>query len=135
MSKIFFGASIHISLPSLVRLLYAYCHDWGVREAAHECKLSPDTVIRWFSRSRSLCAKALDGLLIGGHGMVVEVPYQQPVQTYGEYKKTAVNALGHCSPCFPRSFFRPSLYTNSLVSSSLSYFLSFESWTRRQSER
>jgi hypothetical protein len=72
----FFGASIHISLPPLVRLLYAYCHDWGVREAAHECKLSPDTVIRWYSRFRSLCAKALDRLLIGGDGMVVEVPYQ-----------------------------------------------------------
>jgi hypothetical protein len=77
MSKTFFGASIHISLPSLVRLLYAYCHDWGVREAAHECRLSSDTVIRWYSRFRSLCAKALDGLLIGGDGMVVEVPYQQ----------------------------------------------------------
>jgi hypothetical protein len=43
------------------------------------------------------------------------------VQIYGEYKKTAVNALVHCSPYFPRAFFRPSPYTNSLVSSFLSY--------------
>jgi hypothetical protein len=77
MSKTFFGASIHTSLPSLVRLLYAYCHDWGVREGAHECKLSPDNVIRWCSRFRSLCANALDGLLIDLEGMVVEVTYQQ----------------------------------------------------------
>jgi hypothetical protein len=77
MSKTFFGASIYISLPSLVRHLYEYCHEWRVREAAHEWKLLLDTVIRWYSRFRSLCAKALDGLLIGGDGMVVEVPYQQ----------------------------------------------------------
>jgi hypothetical protein len=114
MSNTFFGASIHISLPSLVRHLYAYSHDWGVREAAHECKLSPDAVIRCYSRYRSLCAKALDGILIGGESINVVVPYQQTVQTYGEYRRRAANGLSQYSPCFPHAFFRSSPCTNSL---------------------
>jgi hypothetical protein len=111
MSNTFFGASIHISLSSLVRLLYADCYDWGpsVREAAHEYKVSPGTVIRWYSRFRSLCAKDLDGLLIGGEGIVVEVPYQairtRHTENAGEGQSMPVP---HYSPCFLRSFFRPS---------------------------
>jgi hypothetical protein len=40
--------------------------------------------------------------------------YQRSVQTYGDYRRRAFNALSHYSACFPPSFFRPSPHTNSL---------------------
>jgi hypothetical protein len=70
----------------------------GRCEVAHECKLSLDTIIHWYSRFRSLCAKALDGLLIGGEGIVVAVPYQQ---TRIDIRRTQAKGSQRPFPLFP----------------------------------
>jgi hypothetical protein len=97
MSKIFFGAFIHISLPSLVRLLYAYCHDWGfVRQLTNAS--SRQTLSFAGIRVSAACARpSLYGLLIGGEGMVVEVPYQQ-IRT--DIRRLQAKGIQHPFPLF-----------------------------------
>jgi hypothetical protein len=67
---------MYLSLPVLVCVLYADTHDGGVFQAAGTLNGSAKTLIMWYSRLRDISADALDGLLVGGDTVVVEIRYR-----------------------------------------------------------
>lgn len=69
----FIPSSTKISLSLLLRILYAFTHDWPVVKTVTEVRLSKPTVVSWFSNLRALCSSALSAVKIGGDGLIVEV--------------------------------------------------------------
>jgi hypothetical protein len=66
------SGGMNLSVPVLVRVLFAYTHDGGVIKAADELKVSAKAPIFKNSPYGDICVDVFDFMPVGGDGVVVE---------------------------------------------------------------